>query len=369
MGEPARVAAGGDFLNSSVVPSLFDWINGKLILNGTAPQRFEVAGIDLGPTFEGFDTETAPPAGPDTMPHTNFAIGILEVAAGSHVRFVNTQVNTVGVEPCDEALYVRDLILREGSTIVLDRVRVYYVNLIEEPGVTKAFIPCGELVAICASQRPDPPRADFVAANRYLSFAGEDSELEAAIRVRFADLPGVFSVLDGQSLWVSEPIDVSEIAAENNDTAPTFRAATLQCEPYFADWSALGAVHVSHANIVPGGVYEIQTLDSRCWTAEEGFFSDRAAVSMSVWGDVAGPFQTDGEFWTAPDGRVDMTADLLAVVDKFSNLAGAPTKARADLHPQTPDRIIDFLDLVQVVDAFRGFPFPFTRGAEPCLDD
>jgi len=50
------VSLGGDFINESRYPSLFDWSSGRLVLNGTEPQRFEVGGFDLGHTSEGFFT-------------------------------------------------------------------------------------------------------------------------------------------------------------------------------------------------------------------------------------------------------------------------------------------------------------------------
>jgi hypothetical protein len=61
------------------------------------------------------------------------------------------------------------------------------------------------------------------------------------------------------------------------------------------------------------------------------------------------------------------------VLDKFRNLVPpslpcpAIIKARADVEPQTPDQLINITDVTLVLDAFRGFPYPFSpSGPPPC---
>ena len=44
----------------------------------------------------------------------------------------------------------------------------------------------------------------------------------------------------------------------------------------------------------------------------------------------------------------------------------APSTARTDIAPALPDGRIDMIpDLVNVIDAFRGLPYPF-EASEPC---
>jgi hypothetical protein len=52
-------------------------------------------------------------------------------------------------------------------------------------------------------------------------------------------------------------------------------------------------------------------------------------------------------------------------VDKFKNLPGAPIKSRADLAPDTPNRIVNFDDISFAVTAFKGIAYPFD-GPTPC---
>ena len=67
-----------------------------------------------------------------------------------------------------------------------------------------------------------------------------------------------------------------------------------------------------------------------------------------------------------PDGTVDVTTDVTAVLDKFKNLEGAPAKARSDIDPTRPDQIINMTDVTYVLDAFRGSDYPFEPGPPPC---
>lgn len=67
-----------------------------------------------------------------------------------------------------------------------------------------------------------------------------------------------------------------------------------------------------------------------------------------------------GGEWTPPDGVVDIINDITAILAKFSNGPTAPIKARCDLAPQVPDRIVDFPnDIQQVINAFQGQSYPF----------
>jgi hypothetical protein len=57
---------------------------------------------------------------------------------------------------------------------------------------------------------------------------------------------------------------------------------------------------------------------------------------------------------------------VTAALDKFKNPAGAPAKARVNLEPSTPDPLVNIADVTYVLDAFRGFGYPFMPGPDPC---
>ncbi|MCH7632633.1 MAG: AMP-binding protein [Planctomycetes bacterium] len=109
------VTVGGAFDNQLTDASCFDWTQGKLLLDGTKLQTFEVAARDLGSVTD--------------LSVADYVIGTLEVAANSHVTFTDNFVNDLkGSSRDSEALYVETLIVGPNATITLNDVRIYYKN-------------------------------------------------------------------------------------------------------------------------------------------------------------------------------------------------------------------------------------------------
>ena len=166
-------------------------------------------------------------------------------------------------------------------------------------------------------------------------------------------------------MWVGPPTAVSESGGSVDPIAefPTFMASTLQCSPYYHDFGSIDELHVFHEAIIPDGQYEIQTIRQGCGATTEVNFSPPLIVDTSRWGDTVGPF--DGQTWPAPDGVVSIPSDILATIDKFRGLPMAPTKARVDIAPATPNRVIDISDITRGLNAFRGTAYPFSV-TTPC---
>ena len=207
---------------------------------------------------------------------------------------------------------------------------------------------------------------DLVATNRYLSFQPGNPGQATAIRVTFVGLPAPNESLVGTSMWVGPLQEFSENSGVTAPIAgsPNFKAATLQCEPFVTDWDALGAPYVYHDGIVPGGSYSVQEIDGTCLAGNVPAFSSSLIRTMSRWGDVAA--STVGGVWPGPDGRVDIVTDVVAVIEKFSNRPGAPSKARADVEPAIPDQRINISDVTRILDGFRNLPYPFPAEPDPC---
>ena len=147
----------------------------------------------------------------------------------------------------------------------------------------------------------------------------------------------------------------------------TFFGSTLQCDPVYLDWSTFGTIHLFHEFIAPQADYSVQAIDGTCNTADEASYSGGLLVTMNIWGDMGGPYNAAEGEWEAPDGRVDITIDVTAVLDKFRNLATAPTKARAEIEPSVIDMVINISDVTFVLNAFGGSPYPFTPSTtNPC---
>ena len=186
----------GDFNNQTVYPHLFDWSEGELFLDGTATQHLEAAGIDLGSTFDGFDTTE--PTLYDSVPHTNYSLGRLRVGSDSTTVIANSFANTVGVGTCEEAIYIGELHLMAGSQLTVDNVRVYYASLVDE-GATIDVLGCGQLVNLCAMASALTGEPDKV---RFVSFTDANPGRQTAVRVIPQDLPAPFDGLNGHVWWL-----------------------------------------------------------------------------------------------------------------------------------------------------------------------
>ncbi len=242
--------------------------------------------------------------------------------------------------------------------------------------------------------------------NRFASIKTADAGRSQAIRVRFVDLPSPFTVWNGMDFYAGVPREVCENSGKGLETAPqecpsalptdTFWAAPLLCvkgAAHFMDWrgrcdagtcvgglidgagcivddDCVEVVHFYHEGLVPGGIYDIQVIDNSCSLQDEGGYSAALTMIQSLWGDVCGP-GPGGACSGVADGTVDVTNDVLGVLDKFANV-NSLQKARADLEPgddgdnNGPDFKVNVAnDVLFVLDAFTGGSYPFTPG-DPC---
>lgn len=184
-----------------------------------------------------------------------------------------------------------------------------------------------------------------------------------AIRVTLSNLHDVnppysggpatdFSSFEGQVRWVGPPTEYPESASNPE----TFHAATLQCSPFYQDWSTVGLLHITGAEILPSSVYTLQNVAVSCMGNEGSCteVSDALEVATTRWADVVEPF-------SPPSGTVQPDlSDVSALVDKFRNAPGAPPKVQALLAGNVPDLQgdLDFSQISAAVDAFRGIPYP-----------
>ncbi len=229
---------------------------------------------------------------------------------------------------------------------------------------------CADACPRCPVAAPPTKEPIFTAKNRYLSFVSGNPQRETAVQVTFVDLPPPHDVANGRTMWLGPPTVVSEssgrLLPEDAPGVPAFQAASLQCEPFTADWSALGTIHIYHEGIIPGGVYEIREIDATCPLSDPVEVSPALSLTMSRWGDLVGHCVVTP--CTPPNGVVGVAFDAVALLDKFSNAPGAVTKARADLEPGLPDQLINITDITRVLDAFGGAPYPFAGpgASDPC---
>jgi hypothetical protein len=131
--------------------------------------------------------------------------------------------------------------------------------------------------------------------------------------------------------------------------------APLRCTPYYRDWGGIGTLHVYGDMIVPDAVYEVQMVHQDCdeFKAFENNYSTKLDVlTVAKWGDA-----DDNQQGSQPNFN-----DIVAIVDRFRDIASAPIIPRADLgrssNAAIPNQIVNFIDITLCVDAFRGLPYP-----------
>jgi hypothetical protein len=227
--------------------------------------------------------------------------------------------------------------------------------------------------SVCQTATPpvlasDVPDAGHGTRNRYLSVVPVDAGNMAAMRIKFKNLPPPHDTYNNDWWWVTEPEEVTYDAGSSGSDPPTFWAASLQCVgPVTTDWSEYDVVHVYHGGIVYGNddlaapEYEVEAIPVQCdptFYANDFGYSPTRTIKTSGCGDVI-----DTNLHLHPPGPpnggdVDFN-DISYVVQCFGGERDVPCKPRADLtHNQPnivapPDRVIDFVDISIVVDAFK----------------
>ncbi len=367
----------------------------KSIVPGDAPFTFEI--FQCSPTSA--PSEVCTPT--DGVIDYSIIIPVEGTGSSADTTMARITFNVIG-EVCDMAAVVSwDKGHQPPSGIVNDMAGAKDVNLID-------------LEAIVILGSPPITETPVVSKNRYISVATADPGVSQAMRVRFVDLPPPFDIWNwgnsDQDFVVGEPFKLcensgngSEVVAPD-DCGPAgglsrewFWAAPLVCdkgEAHFMDWhgecdeggtcvgglledagcatdeDCVDVVHLFHEGFVPDGVYEVQVVDSSCSLHKERNYSTPLTMTQGKWGDICGP-GPGGACTGVADGSADVAQDILGLIDKFQNI-NALQKSRADLVPgdnginNGPDFKITIAgDALFALDAFQGFPYPFTPG-DPC---
>jgi len=160
--------------------------------------------------------------------------------------------------------------------------------------------------------------------------------------------------------WVGKPGTFYEF--QGPPLSGPYRAARLQCTPFYWDWKSEGLITAVGAEIAPSSEYSVQDYSAACMGIEATCTNVSAPVTMYTRrsGDVDRPFNPP-----AGSGQPDVT-DITQLVNKFKNLPGALVKAITQVQPNLPElnTNINVLDILAVVDAFRGVKYAFSG---PCV--
>ena len=206
--------------------------------------------------------------------------------------------------------------------------------------------------------------------NRFLSINVPDVGRTQAIRVTFLDLPPDYAYAEGRRMWVSNPVEYSEVPSivlrsDALPGRPWFWGAQLSCTADFRDWNALGTIHVRNVGIVPGGRYIVQVIDQTCETTMEASYSAPTEVPTSRWGDTVSNCSTIP--CGASNNLVEIS-DVVAILDKYTSDLSGPMKSRTDIEPSLVDFVINISDVTYALDAFTGDSYSFSGppAVNPC---
>lgn len=221
-------------------------------------------------------------------------------------------------------------------------VPAYYVEEEGEPVAT----PTALQVTLIDLQNPNPPNAECCPPPDFSAF--EVGSCSAT------------GETEGCARWVGALLTVWE--SQDNHGLSSYPAARLQCTPYYTDWTAVGTVHVVGAEIIPSSTYDVRVYAQSCMGDESTCTAVSCPLTMTTarWGDVESPYSPPSEV-AQPDGT-----DVIATLNRFKNIANAPSKSRTLVQPNLPGLLMDVggLDIGAVVDAFKGLAYPFSG---PCV--
>ena len=205
----------------------------------------------------------------------------------------------------------------------------------------------------CETHAPLPAAAPHDRKkNRYLSMDPNNTDIAVALKVT---MTAAFNHPDalGTAMWVGEP-DADGLAV-------------LSATPVIRLWPE-AAVHVTGCFVSPVATYDVQAM-----IVEGALPTDPLSIDTidqpaggKFWGDTVGSFT--GTEWTPPQGVTNID-DAVAVIKNWQAEPGAPHASVADVEPQFINRVVNFNDVLFVIFAFQGDPYPFGCPADPCQDN
>ncbi len=206
-----------------------------------------------------------------------------------------------------------------------------------------------DVAAPVAAERPYHTAAN----NRYLTFDANNLA-DVALEVELLAGPGTPGVLG----WVGQPNvnGVSRIV----DT------------PYFATaWP--GVVLLGDCGIVPDALYAIRATTGGP-SSPSLLISTIAKPEPNFWGDVVGslvpmdPLDPLIYRWSDPDGVTD-EQDVDAVLLGFVNRWHGADVTWLDVEGEVPNYIVNINDVLRVIQASQGNPYPFSDPDGCCLEN
>ena len=206
------------------------------------------------------------------------------------------------------------------------------------------------------------PPPDDTPKNRYLSFVPNNAapvafQLKQTPSTQFPNPPA------GNTWWVDEPVlvDGSYLSFLTNTRV-------------FRTWTE-SVVHIGDCRVVPVAAYELRaTFDDQVFTAPLALSTIPEPTGAKFWGDVVSSFINN--VWGPPQGTVNID-DAVAAIQGFQDVPSAPPLTWVDVEPEDINQVVNFNDVLLIILAFQGDPYPFSapancpgeRSAPPVIGD
>jgi hypothetical protein len=154
-------------------------------------------------------------------------------------------------------------------------------------------------------------------------------------------------------------------------------ASTLQCTPYYQDWSIISLLHVTGEAILPNSSFDVENMAASCRDNETTCTVVSAPLPISTAGSGNVVLAPLADTWS----KVGNFTDIGELVKKYGSKPGAPIKARSKIGTTNKRGLISigppvgFTDIPVCVDAYQGKPYPYKPGkcslapATECKDD
>jgi len=215
--------------------------------------------------------------------------------------------------------------------------------------------------------KPQPPlqEPNPIPKNRYISFLPQNQGRQTALRVKLKSIGNGFESFNGKTAWVGAPKDICETSTITevppaNCAAPTYKTATLSCNAtVYRNWDNTEILNVFGSEIVPGSVYEVQTIEGGCDVNDESCYSAPLEIRTGRFGKVL----ENGDW----DGLVQVS-DALAGIASFGNVQDDISKMRTEIANEYIDNRANIDDVLEVLGAFSGGSYSTRQGITNCGD-
>ncbi|MCH8147720.1 MAG: S8 family serine peptidase, partial [Planctomycetes bacterium] len=202
--------------------------------------------------------------------------------------------------------------------------------------------------------------------NRYISFQPNNPGLNVRLKMTLsASLP--HPGLVGSSWWVRPPVGIIPGVLPRPLVGPGECVALLGPESAAGDldWEAAGCqtLHVTGCAIEPTSVYLVEAVNYDVVSLVLPVATALQPANGKFWGDVVGVF--DGVQWTPPQGVANID-DAVAAIKTFSGgqvvapVPGSPVAhvSIPDVEPGNINIVVNFADVLLLIKAFQGEPYP-----------